>query len=249
MIIAILQARMSSTRFPGKIMETIDGIPMLLYQIKRISKSKFIDKLIVATTSDATDDIIVELCKDNNISFYRGSITNVLERFYNIATLEKPLHIVRLTGDCPLIDPLIIDKVIENHLTFKDDYTSNTIFPTYPDGMDVEIMTYSTLMKVYENAKRASLKEHVTLYINENKNLFKIANVENKINQSHFRLTVDEVEDLELIKLLLVYLSDKENFTLDDIINVFKLNPKLLEINNRYKRNEGLHKSLTEEIK
>lgn len=249
MIIAILQARMSSTRLPGKVLKEVDGDPMLLKQINRILNSKYIDKLIVATTTEPEDKEIMDLCIKNNINFYCGSRDNVLERFYNVAFIEKPLHIVRLTGDCPLIDPQIIDKVIENHINSENDYTSNTIIPTYPDGMDVEVMTYDVLKKIYDNADRPSLKEHVTLYINENKELFKIENVENICDQSHIRLTVDEEEDLKLVQLICSQLGNKEHFSLEDIIEVLRTNPNLLAINNFYERNEGLKKSLAKENK
>lgn len=245
--LAILQARMTSTRLPGKVLKSINNQPMLLFQIQRIMKSTKIDKLIVATTIEKEDDIIVELCEKNNISFFRGSLENVLDRFYQAALKYNPENIIRLTGDCPLIDPEIIDKVITQHILNGNDYTSNCITPTYPDGMDVEVLTFETLKKLIINADRQSHREHVTLYINENKDKFKMENVFNTEDLSDIRLTVDEAEDLQLIRIIYSEMKYRDDFNLDDVIRLLRKRGNLLEINKFYKRNEGLETSLKNE--
>ncbi|WP_313150299.1 glycosyltransferase family protein [Lysinibacillus capsici] len=248
MNLAILQARMTSTRLPGKVLKPLNKVePMLLHQIRRILKSKLIDELIVATSIGKEDDEIVNLCKQNNILYYRGSLDDVLDRFYAVSLQYTPKNIIRLTGDCPLIDPKIIDKVISLHICNENDYTSNVIIPTYPDGMDVEVLTYETLIKIKKSASRPSHKEHVTLYLNENREKFKTENVTYNKDLSEIRLTVDEYEDLELIQKVYNKLQNKGDYTLEDIIILFKNEPELLNINKQFNRNEGLVKSLENE--
>ncbi|MFD1446454.1 cytidylyltransferase domain-containing protein [Oceanobacillus profundus] len=248
MNLAILQARMSSSRLPGKVLKPLAGKPMLLQQINRINKSKFIDKLIVATTIEAIDDAVVTMCKENNILYYRGSLENVLERYYQIAKIYNPKNIIRLTGDCPLLDAEIIDHVIECHLNQENDYTSNTIDPTFPDGLDTEVFTWKTLETIFHKANRPSLKEHVTLYIHENPACFKVENIINEENLSNHRWTVDESEDYELVYRIYEALFPKNpNFTFHDILKFLSENKELQRLNEGIKRNEGLQKSLTQE--
>ena len=143
MILAILQARFSSSRLPGKVLKSILGKPMLLHQIERIQNSKRIDKLVVATSIEKSDNVIEEICLDNDIEVFRGSLDNVLDRFYQCAKLYNPEHIVRLTGDCPLVDWQAIDQTIQYHVKGKYDYVNNRSKPAFPDGLDVEVITYS----------------------------------------------------------------------------------------------------------
>jgi len=145
MILAILQARTSSSRLPGKVLKPILGKPMLLLQIERVRRARKIDKLVVATSNDPSDDGIEALCKQHGIDCFRGSLNDVLDRFYRAALTYNPEHIVRLTGDCPLIDPELVDSIIDMHLEGNYDYTSNAIQMTFPDGLDVEILTIKVL--------------------------------------------------------------------------------------------------------
>ena len=248
MNIAILQARMSSSRLPGKVLKELLGKPMLLQQIERIQSSRLIDVLIVATSKEKEDDPIEKMCKESNILCYRGSLDNVLDRFYQISLLYQPENIVRLTGDCPLIDAEIIDQVIEIHMKSQNDYTSNTIDCTFPDGLDVEVFTKKTLDYVYKQADRPSLKEHVTLYINENPSLFKRENMRNDTDLSYMRWTVDESEDYLFVTAIYKELYAKNpHFTYQDVIVLLKERPELIEINGVFTRNEGLKKSLLKE--
>ncbi|MEK4228434.1 glycosyltransferase family protein [Solibacillus sp. FSL H8-0538] len=248
MNLAILQARMSSSRLPGKVMKLLLGKPMLLRQIERIKRSNGIDALIVATTTEVEDDEIAFMCKENNILCYRGSLENVLDRFYKISIKYQPDNIIRLTGDCPLIDPDIIDKVIECHLNNGNDYTSNIIPPTFPDGLDTEVFTVNALEKIYNEANRPSLKEHVTLYVNENPYLFKRENVVNTVDLSLHRWTVDEQEDYELVCRIYENLfPENPNFNMHDILHFLEDYKELQKVNAIFTRNEGLTKSLQRE--
>tara|TARA_B100001063_G_C16721384_1_gene533798 strand:- start:189 stop:947 length:759 start_codon:yes stop_codon:yes gene_type:complete len=250
-IIGILQARTGSSRFKNKILKKIYNKSLLEIEIERIKQSKKIDKLIVATSINSEDNIIEDICIKNNIYFFRGSLNNVLERFYKIINIYKPAHIVRLTADCPLIDPEIIDLIINEHLKNKSDYTSNTIIPTYPDGMDVEVVKSSAIMQAHNNVIKKSDKEHVTSYINQRPNNFKLLNIENSINLSKYRLTVDYYEDFLLIKRILFYLKKSDNlinFNFNDIIDIFDKKPEIFKINKKYKRNETFYTLTSDEI-
>lgn len=245
MNLAILQARMSSRRLPGKVLLPIQNKPMLLREIERIQKSKLINKLIVATSNAPEDDAIEKMCQDNGVLCYRGSLNNVLERFQQISALYNPTNIIRITGDCPLIDAEIIDQVIIRHVENNNDYTSNAIIPTFPDGLDTEIFKREVLEHIFKQANKSSLKEHVTLYVHENPDLFKIENVSNSSDLSNQRWTVDELEDYEFIRVIYDHLyPENPSFSYEDIVSFLNEHPQYLKINDRFSRNEGLIKSL-----
>lgn len=253
MNLAILQARMSSTRFPNKVLKEVNNISLLKYECERVIRSKKINKLIIATSINSSDDVLEEFAKKNSIDIYRGSLDDVLSRYFECAKEYKEinsidnLNIVRVTGDCPLIDPQVIDEVCESFEQGRYDYVSNTIIPTYPDGMDIEIFTFNALEDAHKNATLKSDREHVTLYI-KNNNKFNKFNYEAKNNFSHLRLTVDEQNDFDLIKNILKNLYPiNKYFTYLDIISYMTKNPNLLFINSDIKRDEGLAKSLKED--
>ncbi|MEA3352850.1 MAG: glycosyltransferase family protein [Campylobacterota bacterium] len=253
MNLAILQARMGSTRLPNKVLKEINGKPMLAYECERIKRSKKIDDLIIATSTDPSDDAIEDFAYKNDIKIYRGDLSNVLSRYYNCAVEYKQknetdnINIVRVTGDCPIIDPIVIDEVIESFEKFKCDYTSNTLEPTYPDGMDIEICKFEALESAYKSAVYKSDMEHVTLYI-KNSEEFSKFNYRSKYDFSHIRLTVDEKEDFELIKIIIENIYDKNpQFSYMDVISFMTKNPNLLFINSNITRDEGLKKSLKED--
>jgi spore coat polysaccharide biosynthesis protein SpsF len=249
MILGILQARTSSTRLPGKVLKPILGVPMLLRQVERVRKSRLMDDLVVATSDDISDSEIEELCINNQISCFRGKINDVLDRFYQAAKLYNPDHVVRLTGDCPLIDPEIIDRIIAFHLDSDFDYTSNTLEPTFPDGLDAEVFRFSCLKEAWEKAKLTSQREHVTPYIYDSSNHFKLGSFKNKVDLSGFRWTVDEALDFELITCIYESLYPKNpNFNTDDILALLNERPELKNYNTRYGRNEGYQKSLLEDL-
>jgi spore coat polysaccharide biosynthesis protein SpsF len=186
MILAILQARMSSTRLPGKVLLPLAGTPMLSRQIERIQRSRLIDKLIIATSDRPEDDPVAELWPDS----FRGSLNDVLDRYYRAALPYSPSHVVRLTGDCPLADWEVIDDCI--HFANGYDYVSNTVRPTFPDGLDVEVFTFDALQKAWFEASEPYDLEHVTPYMRRH---FKTGSLETCPNLSHLRWTVDTPED------------------------------------------------------
>lgn len=242
MILVILQARTSSSRLPGKVLKPILDKPMILRQIERLARSKKIGKLILATSIDKSDDELVKICLENNIECFRGSLENVLERFYFTAEKYKPDTVVRLTGDCPLIDSNIIDKVIEFYQNNRFEYVSNTIPPTFPDGMDVEVFSFNSLKTAYENATLPSEIEHVTPYIRTH---FATGNFENKQDLSGLRWTVDEEEDYELVNTIYEALYKSiPHFTMENVLNYLEQNENISTINKKFTRNEGFEKSL-----
>ena len=251
MIVAVLQARFSSSRLPGKVLKDLLGEPMLYRQIERVSRSVRIDKLVVATSTDHSDDPVEKMCRDKGTHCFRGSLDDVLDRFYRAAEPFVPDHIVRLTGDCPLIDPDVIDSIVELHLAEGNDYTSNTITPTFPDGLDAEIFTWNTLKTAWEKALLPSEREHVTPFIYKRPERFRLGCLK-KEGKSLFglRWTVDEQEDLFFVRRVYEALYQKNPaFSTDDILELLRVCPELNSINSGFERNEGYEKSLkTDEV-
>lgn len=244
----ILQARTSSTRLPGKVLLPILDKPMLSHQIARLKGIKTAHKLIIATSELESDDGIADLCQALNVSCFRGSLDDVLDRYYQAAKANNPnatvKTIVRVTGDCPVIDSEIIDKVIELFHQSGADYCSNCDPATLPDGLDVEVFTFAALTKAWHEAKKPSEREHVTPYIRNNKSIFTCANYTHPNDLSHYRLTVDEGVDFELITQIYQALYPiKPAFNLSDIITFLQQNPELGQLNQHIIRNEGLIKS------
>lgn len=240
-ITAIIQARMSSNRLPGKVLKDIEGKPMLWHVVNRVKRSKRIKKLIIATTTNKNDDVIENFCKRYNIDFYRGSENDVLDRYYRAAKLWRSDIVVRITADCPLIDYQIIDEVISSYLKNENnlDGASNTIKRTYPRGLDTEVISFSILETVWKVAKRDYQRAHVTIYIYENIGQFKLHSVENEENTSHFRWTVDEEKDLKFVREIYNILYREEKiFLMKDILNLLEEKPYLIEINKDVKQKE-----------
>lgn len=245
MILAVLQARVSSSRLPGKVLRPILGTPLILLQIERICRSREIDHLVLATSIDSSDDRIEQLCIEHGIDCFRGSLEDVLDRYYQAAVKFPAAHVVRLTGDCPLADPAVIDKVIRYHVDGGYDYTSNALEPTFPDGLEVEIMRLEVLKTAWAEARLASQREHVTLFIYNQPNLFKIGVVKNDTDLSYLRWTVDEPLDFALVKAIYERLYPANVcFSTTDILRLLEENPELKTMNAGYVRNEGLLKSL-----
>ena len=236
-ITAIIQARMGSTRLPKKVLSDIVGKPMLWHVIDRVKKSKLIDEIILATTTNKDDIEIVSFAKDNNILFFQGSEENVLDRYYQTAIKHDAKDIVRITADDPLKDPEIIDKVIKTYLENDADYVSNTIEPTFPLGLDVEVFSFSALDKAWKKAVEKFEKEHVTPYIYTNPDKFKLINVKNEgENLYHHRWTVDTKEDLEFTRKIFNKLYEEGKiFLMKDILELVKSNPNIRKINENIK--------------
>ncbi|QNK87244.1 glycosyltransferase family protein [Sporosarcina sp. resist] len=238
-VTAIIQARMTSTRLPGKVLKKVLNKSLLEYQLERVACSKLIDEIIVATTLNESDDAIVELCKKLGVSIYRGSEVDVLSRYYEASKQYNTDIVVRLTSDCPLIEPKVIDQVIQMYLKQKFDYVSNTQLKTFPRGMDTEVFSSELLESAYYNGIKDYEREHVTPYFYLNKNQYSIGQLIDEEDNSNYRLTVDTAEDLELITIILekLYPENKE-FNLDEIIKTLKENPKLVAINGHIEQKE-----------
>ncbi|WP_117017289.1 cytidylyltransferase domain-containing protein [Aeribacillus pallidus] len=233
-VAAIIQARMGSTRLPGKILKKVLDKTLLEYQIERVKRAKSIDEIIIATTTKESDDQIVQLCQQLSILYYRGSEEDVLSRYFEAATQYNADVIVRLTSDCPIIDPNVIDKVVTHYLENKDryDYVSNTLTRTYPRGLDTEVMSYEVLKRAHEEAKELMYREHVTAYIYHHPDQFRLCNVSNEKDESKHRCTVDTEEDFHLIKNILEMLyPTKPLFTFEDVIQILRSKPEWVQIN------------------
>jgi len=247
-IAAIIQARMSSTRLPNKVLADIEGKPMLWHIINRLKRAELVDEIIVATTTNRKDEPIIELAKETKAEWFRGSESDVLDRYYQAAKRHKVDVIVRITADCPLVAPKVVDKIIKHFLNGKFDYVSNVNPSTYPDGLDVEVFSFKTLKKALEGAKKSSEREHVTLYVVNHPEMFIIGNIENEKNLSYMRWCIDEQKDLKFVKEIYkrLYKND-EIFNMNDILSLLKKEPELMKINEGILRNEGLMKSLKED--
>lgn len=197
---AILQARMSSRRLPGKVLAEVEGRPMIIQHIDRIKRSRRIDNLTVATSTNPSDDPLCDVLRQEGVDFYRGSLDNVAERFADIITRDCPTHVVRLTADCPLADWRVIDLVVESHLSGGVDYTSNSLVRTFPKGLDVEIFRSDVFQRLCGTGLDAEESEHVTLGFYRRVGAFTINNVANSLDEGHLRWTVDYPSDLEFVR-------------------------------------------------
>lgn len=247
MILAVLQARLSSKRLPGKVLQPILGKPMLVRQIERIQRATKIDRLVVATSSDLSDDVLAQTCKEYGIDCFRGSLNDVLDRFYQVAVKYGARHIVRLTGDCPLTEPTLIDSVIECHLQERNDATGADM-TCYPDGLDVDVFSFEALQRTWQEACLASEREHVAPYIWNHPELFKLGSLRMKNDWSALRWTVDGPEDFIFVTRIYEALYNlKPDFSMIDIWQYVNEHPELMQINAQYRRNEGYEKSLRED--
>lgn len=243
--IVIIQARVDSKRLPGKVLSNIEGKPMLWHIIDRIKKMKC-GRVIVATTTRKIDDDIARIARKSGIKCFRGKSSDVLDRFFKAALKFKANVIVRITADCPLIDPRESEKVVSKFLNGSYDYVSNDS-KTYPNGLDTECFSFDSLKKAWKEAKLKSEREHVTQYIWKNPDKFKIGIVHNtrKTTPSHLKWSVDYKDDLDFVRQIYSRLyNNRRIFMMKDVINLLKKEPKLTKINAKHKRNEGYSISL-----
>ena len=239
--IAIVQARMTSTRFPGKVLADLMGAPMVLRQLERVARAVLIDQIVLATSSDPTDDVLAEIAAQNGIAVVRGDLNDVLQRFIQVIDIYSPDVVVRLTADCPLASPQVIDKVIEHFQSSNADYVSNTMSPTYPDGLDVEVVKAEVLRRVAQLSTDPAEREHVTLGVYRRPELFIIENVENETDLSDFRWTVDTKEDFEFVQKIYADLYPKNpNFEMDSVLDYLLRNPESNRTTSDAKRNAAL---------
>lgn len=233
-IAIIVQARMTSTRLPGKVLKTVMGKPLLEYLVERLRKVKLADKIIIATTINNTDEPIVELCKKLDVLCFRGSEGNVLSRYFYAAGMYNAHTVVRITSDCPLIDPNVVDNIIGFYLRNKKryDYVSNTLKRTFPRGMDVEVFDFKLLSEAFNETDLSYDCEHVTPFIYRQPQRYRVHNISYIQDKSFYRWTVDTKEDFELIEVILnsIY-PTKPDFTLEDLLELLEKNPQWLKIN------------------
>lgn len=225
---------MTSSRLPGKVMKDVLGKPLLEYQLERLKKSSLANEIVIATTTNAEDDVIVAFCEKQQVEFYRGSELDVLERYYFAAKKHVADIVVRVTSDCPLIDPQVIDQVIQFYLDHCDefDYVSNSLVRSFPRGMDTEVFSMKLLEEAFLQAKVPYEREHVTPYLYLNPAKYRVGQVTSSADNSHYRWTVDTVEDFELIRRMLSAIYPKQpDFSLDDLLGLLTQHPTWNEIN------------------
>jgi spore coat polysaccharide biosynthesis protein SpsF len=245
MILGILQARASSRRLPGKVLKPLLGRPMLERQIERLGRARRLDRLTVATSTDTSDDAIAELCARIGIDCFRGSLGDVLDRFYRAALAAKPDMVVRLTGDCPLTDPAVIDALIDLHRAGSFDYSSNAQVRTYPDGLDAEIMQLATLETAWREATLPSEREHVTPFIHRRPERFRLGSLTQTPDRSHLRWVVDDPQDFVFVTAIYEALyPPNPAFTSADILDLLARRPDIAALMGGAATNEGYARSL-----
>jgi spore coat polysaccharide biosynthesis protein SpsF (cytidylyltransferase family) len=247
MIGAIIQTRMSSTRLPKKVMKIIDEKPILYHVINQLSNSKYIDHIVVATSTNSEDDVIEKFVKSLGITCFRGKLNDVLDRHYQCAKKYSFDKIVRIPSDKPLIDPEIVDEVIKHSIIGNYDYTSNFHYPLkYNVGTEVEIFSFNSLKNVWANAKNSLDREHLFPYFHNHKNEFSMNFLPNIADLKHLRYTLDRIEDLKLIRKIFSMIKTRPILK-KDILELYKKNPRLFDINKNLDPNEGQIRSLGNE--
>jgi len=249
-IIAVTQARVGSSRLPAKVLKEINGVSILAMHIRRILKSTAITKLIVATTEESGSESICEICRQEGVTYHQGSLHDVLDRYYQTVVQEQPDYVVRVTSDCPLVDPVMIDHVVTNTINYGADYGSNGFVTVFPDGQDVEVFRFSALEKAWKEAKLKSDREHVTPYIWRNSSLkggdiFRSRNYTEDCNYSNVRMTVDEPSDLDVIQAMVDRYGVNEGWQV--YADFYLSDEQVRQRNMHIQRNEGYKKSLSKD--
>jgi spore coat polysaccharide biosynthesis protein SpsF len=239
-IIAIIQARMGSTRLPGKVLKDLGGDTVLARVVRRVERSEEINRVVVATSDASCDDAIVEECTRLGVDCFRGSEDDVLDRYYRAAASLSPEVIVRITSDCPAIDGGIVDKTIRTFCEEHADYASNALERTYPRGLDNEVLTLATLERCWREAKHPYQRAHVTPYVYENPSLFRMVSVKGEADYSRHRWTLDTPEDLDFLRALYGRLGNRDDFSWREALAVVEREPDLAEMN-RHIAQKALH--------
>jgi spore coat polysaccharide biosynthesis protein SpsF len=236
--VAIIQARMGSTRLPGKVLMPIGNHSMLARVVNRVRRATSLDQTIVATSNSNRDDAVVQECNNIQVPVFRGSEDDVLDRYYRAAVQFGATIVVRITADCPMIDPSLIDQVVLAFKAKHPDYASNCLDRMYPRGLDTEVMTFPTLERAWKEAKFTFQRIHVTPYIYKNPDLFKLESVSAGVDNSTYRWTVDTQEDMNLIRVLYARFGNNDAFTWHDVLMLMKLDPRLAAINQHVHQKE-----------
>lgn len=239
-MLTLLQARTSSSRLPAKVLRPLLGVPMILRQIERIRRASKIGRLVLVTSTDPSDDQLAALCAEQGVDCHRGSLNDVLDRFYQAASRFGAANIVRLTGDCPLTDPDVIDRTIDAFLQGDYDYLSNALHPSFPDGLDVEVCRFETLATAWREAVLPSQREHVMPFIYQHPERFRIGYYRHTQDLSHLRWTVDQPADFAFVEAVYERLYPaKPDFGMQDVLTLLENEPGLLDLNRQIPRNEG----------
>ena len=231
-IVAIIQARMGSTRLPGKVMLDLAGEPMLIRVVNRVRRAVTVDEVVVATSSDPANDRIASLCQDHKVSCFRGSEDDVLDRYHRAALEFNAEAVVRVTSDCPLVDPGIIDRIVREFIKAHPgvDYISNVMPRTFPRGLDVEVFSVEALVEAELSERDPRLREHVTMPIYCHPDKFVCVNIKNDADLSGMRWTVDTIEDYELVRRIYDYFGN-DAFDCKQVVTLLSDNPEWLELN------------------
>ncbi|MCG3189254.1 MAG: 3-deoxy-manno-octulosonate cytidylyltransferase [Burkholderiaceae bacterium] len=237
--VAFIQARMSSSRFPGKVIEPLQGQPMIVYMACRAQRACLLDDVVVVTSTHASDDPLEAAAAAASLPTFRGELDDVLSRFVGAARAHRADVVVRLTGDCPLVDPAVVDLVIQAQREQQADYASNIDPPSYPDGFDVECCTLDALLRADRHARQGPEREHVTLWMRSEASGLRRCNVRAVADLSHLRLTVDYPDDLEVVRRIAEQAAHDQRFDLYDVLRILAADPQLLTLN-PHARNEGL---------
>ncbi len=243
-ISVLIQTRTGSSRLQNKVLKTIEGKPTIWHVINRVKQIDSVEQIALITTKKPEDEILLKIAEENGIIGFAGNELDVLDRHFQCAKEIKADPIIRITSDCPLIDPILSEKSLQYYLSNKYDFVSNTITPTFPDGLDTEIFSYGALEKAACEAKLPSEREHVTPYFTKHPEKFKISNYANDSDLSNLRFTLDREQDLIFIREIYSRMKPKTIFSMDEFLKIFSSNPKLLEINQGIQRNEGHLSSL-----
>ena len=239
-VVAILQARMGSSRLPGKVLMPVMGKPLLWYQVERIRLCAGIREVVLATTTNTEDDSLEEFGRQNQLAVYRGAESDVLDRYRQAAKVHGGEYVMRLTGDCPLIDPIVCQRLIDEFCNRSVDYASTG--QTYAEGLDCEIMKRQALETAWLQAVDIAHREHVTLFIREHEELFSHYTMENVRNDGSYRITVDEPADFEVVRLALEALWPKygADFSFLSVLDFLDMTPHVKSLNAEIVRNEAL---------
>jgi spore coat polysaccharide biosynthesis protein SpsF len=234
-IIGIIQARMASSRFPGKVLQDIAGKPMLYHVVERARRARTLDEVIVATTTEPDDKAIETYCFEMGCPVYRGSMHDVLDRFYQAAKMHRAEGVVRFTADCPLLDPGVVDHTVKEFLRSGVDFAANRLPPpfkrTYPIGLDTEVCTFSGLERAWKEAVEKHEREHVMPYFYDTPGRFKVQRVDYEVDYGDRRWTVDTPEDLALIQQIFGYFPERLDFSWLEVLALFDRQPELAAIN------------------
>ncbi len=245
----IIQARTGSSRLPKKVLSKIQSKSMVWHVINRTKQVKNAKQIILATSTDSSDKVLVNIAKKEKILVFTGSENDVLDRYYNTSIKYNADPIIRITADCPLIDPKLISDMLNFFIEKKYDFISNTLNPTFPDGLDISIFSFKALEHAWKKANLQSEREHVVPYIIKHKNYFKIFSYENSQNLSDLRWTVDEKNDLLFVRKIYKLMHPKLTFSTHDILKKIEQRPELLKINSGIIRDAGYKRSLKNDYK